>query len=268
MAEGNREDEDRDKREGEGEGGMTSGDPLWSSGAGSAFGGDRPSSAEAAFGGRGESGGWAPPSPAGGAESGGAESGSTPSGGAESGGTPSSRAEPGAPSGGAQPGVPAGWIPPAGSAGAGGSGGWQPPAGAQGSGGWQQPAAPPQGQWGQQPQPGGYVVPTSNGKATASLVCGIVGLVFCPIIFSIAALVLGYQARGEIDASQGRQHNRGSATAGIITGWIGIAFGILLLVLIAVGVIAGDESSGDGGDGFAEPAIALVANALAALPLL
>lgn len=142
-------------------------------------------------------------------------------------------------------------------------GGWQPPTQA----GWTPPpaGAQPGGQWGPPQQQPSYGPQASNGKATAALICGIVGIVFCPIIFSVAAIVLGYQARKEVDASQGRQQNRGIATAGIITGWVGIAFGILLIVLIAAGVIAGLEgdTSEGGGDVLSEPAIAL----LSALPI-
>lgn len=166
--------------------------------------------------------------------------------------------------------LPGGWQPPAPSGGQ--PGGWQAPT----QGGWEPPGgAPPQtpgwgapagGQWGggAQQQPS-YGPQTSNGKATASLVCGILGLIVCPIVFSIAAIVLGYQSRNEIDASQGRQQNRGVATAGIITGWVGIAFGVLLIILVAAGVIAGlegDSGAGDGDGGLFEPAIALLTSAL------
>ena len=174
----------------------------------------------------------------------------------------------------------AGWEPPGSAGGAGGAGGqqggWAPPGQGTGvePGSWQSPPAPQQGgQWGPPAgagqwggQPGGFGAPqqgSSNGKATASLICGIVGLIFCPIIFSIAAIVLGYRSRKEIDASQGRQTNRGLATAGIITGWIGLVLGILLIALVAAGVIAGLNGAEDGTFEFSEPAFAL----LSSLPL-
>ena len=78
----------------------------------------------------------------------------------------------------------------------------------------------------------------SSGKATASLVLGILGLTFCPIVItSILAIVFGYSGRSEIDASGGRLGNRGMATAGIVLGWIGIALcalGILLLIILLI----------------------------------
>lgn len=90
-------------------------------------------------------------------------------------------------------------------------------------------------------QPFGGPPPVRNsGRATASLVLGIVGLILCPFICSVLALVFGYQARREIDASGGAIGGRGNAKAGIILGWVGIAFAILGMILVAAGVAALD----------------------------
>ena len=67
----------------------------------------------------------------------------------------------------------------------------------------------------------------TNGMAVASLVLALVGLG----IGSILAIVLGYQAQREIDASGGMQSGRGLATAGIVIGWISMAFWALILVV-------------------------------------
>ena len=123
-----------------------------------------------------------------------------------------------------------------------GEGGWQSS--------WQQPASPEPPSWQQPAQQGGWQqapdgswVQTggsqSSGKSTAALVMGILGLVLCPLICSVLALVFGYQARRDIDASGGRLGGRGNATAGIVLGWIGIAIMVVLLVLIVIGVLAG-----------------------------
>jgi len=77
-------------------------------------------------------------------------------------------------------------------------------------------------------------------------VLGIVGLVFCPLICSVLALVFGYQSRNEIDASGGQLSGRGSAVAGIVLGWIGIVIWALFLILIIIGIAVGDTSSGGG----------------------
>jgi uncharacterized protein DUF4190 len=119
-------------------------------------------------------------------------------------------------------------------------GGWQPEAEQQqppppgtASGGWTQT---PDGRWVQTGQ-------TSSGKATASLVLGILGLVFCPLVCSVLALVFGYQARNEIEGSGGRISGRGSATAGIVLGWIGVAICAVFVILVVIGLLAGDSSS-------------------------
>ena len=139
----------------------------------------------------------------------------------------------------------------------GGQGGWEPQGWRsewQQPGGWQQPSheQPPPGQtaaggWRQEPD-GRWVqvgVQQSSGKATAALVLGILGLVLCPFICSVLALVFGYQGRREIDLSGGRMSGRGNATAGIVLGWIGVAFCVLFILLIIVGVLAGDTSSSE-----------------------
>jgi hypothetical protein len=109
----------------------------------------------------------------------------------------------------------------------------QPPPQATAPGGWTQT---PDGRWVQ-------TGPTSSGKATAALVLGILGLVFCPLICSVLALVFGYQSRKEIDASGGRIGGRGSATAGIVLGWVGVVITVLFIILIVIGVLAGDSTS-------------------------
>ncbi|HEX9683477.1 MAG TPA: DUF4190 domain-containing protein [Acidimicrobiales bacterium] len=75
-----------------------------------------------------------------------------------------------------------------------------------------------------------------NGLAIASMVLGIVWLWW---LGSILALIFGYIAKRRIDESQGRQTGRGMAVAGIVLGWIGVAF----LVLIIVIAIAASDST-------------------------
>ena len=72
---------------------------------------------------------------------------------------------------------------------------------------------------------------TTNGLAVASLVCGLMQ-VFSFGITSIPAVVLGHVARGQIRRTGER--GDGMATAGLVLGWLGIAF----LVLIVAGVTA------------------------------
>lgn len=91
------------------------------------------------------------------------------------------------------------------------------------------------------PSPGGYVPVTApqspvampqqtSGMAIAALITAILGI-------PIAALPLGYVAKGEIDRSQGRLGGRGMAVAAIVVGWIEVALLIVALVAIFMAVV-------------------------------
>ena len=70
----------------------------------------------------------------------------------------------------------------------------------------------------------------TNGMAVASLVLALLGFG----IGSILAVIFGYQAQREIDASGGMQTGRGLATAGIVIGWISLVlWAFILLAVIA-----------------------------------
>jgi hypothetical protein len=98
---------------------------------------------------------------------------------------------------------------------------------------WQSQAQQPQ--WGQQQQ---YQPQTTPGSATAALILGICGLLVCPIICAPLALIYGNKARNEIDGSGGRLGGRGMATAGVVLGWIGIAWAVLWIIYIIVVIAA------------------------------
>jgi hypothetical protein len=66
------------------------------------------------------------------------------------------------------------------------------------------------------------------------LILGICALVVCPWVCGPLALVYGNKARNEIDSSAGRLGGRGMATAGVVLGWIGIAYAVLLTIWIIV----------------------------------
>lgn len=94
------------------------------------------------------------------------------------------------------------------------------------------PMGPPPGY---QPYGGFNQTPRSLGKATAAMVCGIIGLVICPIVLSVLALVFGIQARGEIDRNPGAYTNRGQAQAGFVLGIIGLALIPLWVIIVSRG---------------------------------
>lgn len=85
------------------------------------------------------------------------------------------------------------------------------------------------------PAGGGVVYATArrtDGGAIASMIVGILGLIVLPIIASIVAIALGYGARRRIRAN-GTLDGDGFATAGIVTGWIGIVlFGVIFLIAL------------------------------------
>ncbi|HPX66146.1 MAG TPA: DUF4190 domain-containing protein [Anaerolineaceae bacterium] len=66
--------------------------------------------------------------------------------------------------------------------------------------------------------------------AIVSLVAGILNFKFAPF-GAIAALVTGYVARNEIRESNGTLEGQGMAIAGIVLGWVGLAFSIIMVVL-------------------------------------
>jgi hypothetical protein len=108
------------------------------------------------------------------------------------------------------------------------------------------PAAPPPPPSYSQPgypQAGYAVAAQTSSKATTAMVLGIVGLVVCSLV-GIAALVIGNQAKQEIDASGGQLGGRGQAVAGIIMGWVAIGLmAVGLLALVAFGLLAAVSSS-------------------------
>jgi hypothetical protein len=73
--------------------------------------------------------------------------------------------------------------------------------------------------------------PERNGKALASLVTGILGVICLPT--SIAAVILGHMSRSEIRKSRGRQKGKGMALAGLILGYFGSAYSAIAFLIIA-----------------------------------
>ena len=92
----------------------------------------------------------------------------------------------------------------------------------------------------------------TSGKALASLVTGIFGLLLFPI--GIAAIILGHMSRTEIRKSNGRLKGDGMATAGLVMGYGAFAIIPFILILAAIAIpnllrarMAANESSAAGG---------------------
>ena len=91
------------------------------------------------------------------------------------------------------------------------------------------------------PAAGAFVrqVRPTSGLAVTSLVLGIVGLMFVPILASIPAVITGHMARTEIKKSEGELDGDGMAVAGLITGYLSLIFWVLFMAVIVAMIIAG-----------------------------
>lgn len=74
----------------------------------------------------------------------------------------------------------------------------------------------------------------TSGKALASLVTGIFGLLIFPI--AIAAIILGHMSRSEIRKSNGRLKGDGMATAGLVMGYGAFAIIPFILIIAAIAI--------------------------------
>lgn len=92
--------------------------------------------------------------------------------------------------------------------------------------------------------PDGYGQPQKNAPlAIVSLVLGIVGVPCCTLfVFGIAAVVTGFLARRQIDASQGALKGGGMAMAGLVLGAVTIVLAIVVWVLNLTGAIDSNYS--------------------------
>ena len=79
----------------------------------------------------------------------------------------------------------------------------------------------------------------TSGKALASLILGIAGLVMLPVVGPVLAIVFGVSAKREIAARTGLG-GEGMATAGIVLGAIGIALAALaaFALILALGTMS------------------------------
>jgi hypothetical protein len=99
------------------------------------------------------------------------------------------------------------------------------------------------------PYPPPYIMPPvvsrrTNPTAIASLVCGL-AQPFTAGLTMIPAVILGHMARSQIRRTG--EDGNGLATAGLVLGWVGIGFVVLLILLVvtfAAGHPAGPAPSG------------------------
>lgn len=105
----------------------------------------------------------------------------------------------------------------------------------------QQAPTQPQGGMAMQPQAGmqpNMVAPPTSGLAIASMVCGIVGIMLCYFngLLALPAVICGHMAIKQIDKSMTPIGGRGMAIAGLVTGYIGLAFQLFFIVVIGIAI--------------------------------
>ncbi len=105
-----------------------------------------------------------------------------------------------------------------------------------------QPPAPPPGPPTQQPPyavPGQYVPqytppPPTDGKATASLVLGILSVICFGALAGIPAIILGHVSRSNIQKSGGKLKGEGLALAGLIMGYFSLVISLLFITAVTI----------------------------------
>ncbi|MGH7921367.1 MAG: DUF4190 domain-containing protein [Candidatus Dormibacteraceae bacterium] len=142
---------------------------------------------------------------------------------------------------------------------------YTPPPNPYGGGGYEQPQ-PQQPPYQQQPPQytpppdpyggGGYPAPMQYGAAgvaagrnntlaLVSMIVGIASIVVCCLGApgGIAAVIMGFIARNQINQSGGAQGGGGMALTGIICGGVAILLGILIVILDLAGALTSNLSS-------------------------
>lgn len=89
------------------------------------------------------------------------------------------------------------------------------------------------------PPPADEIILPSSTLAMISLVSGILGFTFFPVVGGIVALVTGYMARNETRSIPPRASGDGLATAGIVMGWIQIGLLILGVCCVVASILFG-----------------------------
>jgi hypothetical protein len=73
--------------------------------------------------------------------------------------------------------------------------------------------------------------------AMVSLILGLASWFFVPLVGAVGAIVTGHLARSEIRNSYASQGGDGLAIAGLVLGYLNVAFSCIVPLLIIVGVI-------------------------------
>jgi hypothetical protein len=74
----------------------------------------------------------------------------------------------------------------------------------------------------------------NSSLAIASMILGILGWTFLPILGTIGAIITGHIAKSEIKNSHGSLSGDGMATAGLVLGYVQVVVGFCLCTLLLV----------------------------------
>jgi Domain of unknown function (DUF4190) len=74
----------------------------------------------------------------------------------------------------------------------------------------------------------------TSTMATVSLISGIVSWFLIPFIAAVVAVITGHMAKNEIKKSAGMISGNGMATAGLILGYVQLALGLCVCIVVAV----------------------------------
>jgi len=73
--------------------------------------------------------------------------------------------------------------------------------------------------------------------AIVSLVSGILGWTVVPWLGSFVAIITGHMARAEIRRNPDTMEGDGMAVAGLVMGWLMVAFGVFVVIAIIVAIV-------------------------------
>jgi type IV pilus assembly protein PilA len=76
----------------------------------------------------------------------------------------------------------------------------------------------------------------TSGKATASLICGILAYVILPFLAAIPAIILGHLALSDIKKRAGQLKGNGLAIAGMVMGYAQVVFLPVILIIAAIAI--------------------------------
>jgi len=80
---------------------------------------------------------------------------------------------------------------------------------------------------------------TTSAMAIVSLVFGIAAWCMLPVVGAVVAIVCGHLARAEIRRGQGQLEGEGFAIAGLVLGYVQIAFGVLVMLFAIAALVLG-----------------------------